>query len=33
MADDPDYQREAVRIAEEYAISGWEVLQIGERRP
>lgn len=33
MADDPDYQREAVRIAEEYAISGWEALQIGERRP
>lgn len=32
MADDPEYQAEAVRIAEEFARSDWEALRIGERR-
>lgn len=32
MADDPDYRSEALRVAEEFAISDWEALRIGERR-
>ena len=27
MADDPDCQAEALRIAEEYAVSDWEALR------
>lgn len=32
MADDPEYQAEAVRIAEEFAVSDWEALQLGDRQ-
>ncbi len=32
MADDPDYQVEAVRIAREFAPSDWEALRLAERR-
>jgi len=31
MADDLDYQADALRIAEEYAISDWEALRTTER--
>ena len=31
MADDPDYQTEALRIAEEYAVADWEALRTVER--
>jgi Arc/MetJ-type ribon-helix-helix transcriptional regulator len=30
MADDPRYQREARRIAEEYGSSDWEALRVAE---
>ena len=30
MADDEEYQREALRIAEEFAVSDWEALTSGE---
>ncbi len=31
MADDPEYQAEALRIAEEYAVADWEALRIADR--
>lgn len=31
MANDPDYQDEAVILAEEAAVAGWEALRLGER--
>lgn len=31
MADDPAYQAEAVRIAEEFRTSDWEALRLGAR--
>lgn len=31
MANDPDYQDEAVILAEEAAVAGWEALRVGER--
>lgn len=31
MANDPVYQREAVEISEEYAISDWQALRVAER--
>lgn len=36
MANDPEYQAEAVVMAEEAVAAGWEALQLGEasyRRP
>lgn len=33
MADDSEYQAEALRITEEFAVADWEALQLGERRP
>lgn len=33
MAADPDYQAEALELEAEYALAGWEALQIGERPP
>ena len=30
MAHDPDYQAEAVRIAEEFRFADWEALRLGE---
>lgn len=30
MADDPDYQREAVILAEEGVVAGWEAILAGE---
>ena len=32
MADDKAYQEEALKIAEEFAISDWEAFQLGERQ-
>lgn len=32
MANDPDYQAEAVLMAEEAVVAGWEALQFSERR-
>ncbi len=32
MANDPDYQAEAVLLAEEAVVAGWEALQLSERR-
>ena len=31
MADDPEYQAEALRVAEEYAAADWEAIRIAER--
>lgn len=31
MADDPEYQEEALRVAEEYAVAGWEAIRSAER--
>lgn len=31
MAHDPEYQTEAVRIAEEFRFADWEALRLGER--
>jgi len=31
MANDPDYQAEALLMAEEATVAGWEALQLGER--
>lgn len=31
MANDPEYQREALRITEEFAVADWEALQLGDR--
>lgn len=33
MANDPDYQREALRITEEFRFADWEALQQGQRQP
>lgn len=33
MANDPGYQQEAQRTAEEFAAADWEALQIVERDP
>lgn len=32
MASDPEYQRDAVRISEEFRAADWEALQLGGRR-
>lgn len=32
MATDPDYQREAVILAEEGVVAGWEAILAAERR-
>lgn len=32
MANDPEYQEEAIRMAEEFAPADWESFQLGERR-
>lgn len=32
MANDPEYQREAVLMAEEAVVAGWEALQLSEDR-
>lgn len=32
MADDKAYQEEALKIAEEFAVSDWEAFQLGERQ-
>lgn len=31
MANDPDYQAEAVAMAEEAVVAGWEALRLSER--
>lgn len=31
MADDPEYQAGALRVAEEYAIADWEAIRTAER--
>jgi Arc/MetJ-type ribon-helix-helix transcriptional regulator len=31
MANDPEYQEEALRITEEFAVADWEALQLGDR--
>lgn len=31
MGNDPEYQREALRITEEFAVADWEALQLGDR--
>lgn len=31
VADDPEYQAEALHIAREFAVADWEAFQIGER--
>lgn len=31
MAQDPDYQREAVQIAEEFRFADWEALRLGDQ--
>ncbi|MSQ05718.1 MAG: ribbon-helix-helix protein, CopG family [Dehalococcoidia bacterium] len=31
MGRDKDYQAEALKIAEEFAVSDWEAFQLGER--
>ncbi len=31
MADDPEYQEEALRICEEFAVADWEALLLGEQ--
>lgn len=32
MVHDPDYQTDAVRIAEEFRFADWEALQLGDRK-
>jgi metal-responsive CopG/Arc/MetJ family transcriptional regulator len=32
MADDDEYQAEATRIVEEFAVADWEVLRLAEER-
>lgn len=31
MADDPEYQAEALRLAAEYSVADWEAIRIAER--
>lgn len=31
MADDPDYQKDALRSADEFRFSDWEALRLGDR--
>jgi metal-responsive CopG/Arc/MetJ family transcriptional regulator len=32
MADDPEYQAEALRIGEEFRYADWEALRLGDRK-